>query len=254
MNWGTLGARAWDSVRAPLFQLSHLGQERFECPICRYRGPFQDSRRAAGTRRHAQCPGCKAFERHRLQFLVLNGIFDRGAVSDLRVLHFAPEPFFRNYFSARFPRYETADLQMEGVDHRVDLQALPFDDASYDFVFASHVLEHVPDDESAIAEIRRVLRPGGIAVLPVPLVAQRTIEYPQANPNEDYHVRAPGPDYFERYARHFSRVEQIGSEMVPEIHQTYIYEDRSGWPTPELPWRQAMPGERHRDIVPVCHA
>ena len=96
----------------------------------------------------------------------------------LRMLHFAPESYFKGFFSSQFSKYETADLNMKGVDHKVDIQKLPFVDATYDFVFASHVLEHIKDDEKALFEIRRILKPNGIAVLPVPLVAEKTIEYP----------------------------------------------------------------------------
>lgn len=42
-----------------------------------------------------------------------------------------------------------------------DVQALPFADAAFDAVIANHMLYHVPDRPRALAEIRRVLRPGG---------------------------------------------------------------------------------------------
>lgn len=42
-----------------------------------------------------------------------------------------------------------------------DVEALPFDDASFDLVLANYMLYHVPDLDHAIAELRRVLRPGG---------------------------------------------------------------------------------------------
>jgi SAM-dependent methyltransferase len=42
-----------------------------------------------------------------------------------------------------------------------DAQAIPFPDTSFDGVIANHMLYHVPDRETALAEIRRVLRPGG---------------------------------------------------------------------------------------------
>ncbi len=169
------------------------------------------------------------------------------------MLHVAPEPFFRGFFSARFGTYETADLSMNGVDHHVDLQELPFADQTYDFVFASHVLEHVPDDIKAISEIRRILKPNGVAVLPVPLVAEKTIEYPEPNPSEEYHVRAPGMDYFDRYEPYFSKVERFSSDSLNEKYQLHIVEDRSHWPTKACPLRPPMQGERHIDIVPVCH-
>src|SRR3954452_10243710 len=51
---------------------------------------------------------------------------------------------------------------------RADLLALPFPDASFDVVMASEVLEHIPDDEMAMAEIARVVRPGGRVAVTVP--------------------------------------------------------------------------------------
>jgi len=170
------------------------------------------------------------------------------------MLHFAPEPFFREYFSKQFGQYESADLSRKGVDHNVDLQQLPFDNGSYDFIFASHVLEHIPDDEKAISEIRRVLKPNGIAILPVPIVAERTIEYPEPNPHEAYHVRVPGIDYFDKYEHHFSRIEWFSSDSLPEKYQLFVFEDRSQWPSRECPLRPSMAGEKHIDIVPVCYA
>ncbi len=46
---------------------------------------------------------------------------------------------------------------------RADGLRLPFADATFDGVFCSNVLEHVPDPEQVMAEIERVLRPGGWA-------------------------------------------------------------------------------------------
>ena len=243
--------RNW--IEVFLFLLSNLNKERFECPVCGYMGPFMDVNPPTGFRKHAKCPECGALERHRIQYLVVSNVLNNVDTSALKMLHFAPESFFRGFFSKRFCRYETADFSMNDVDHTVDLQMLPFEDQTYDFVFASHVLEHIPNDEKAISEIRRILKPNGIAILPVPLVAEKTIEYPEPNPNEVFHVRAPGFDYFEKYSRYFSKVEQYSSDSLPRKHQVFIYEDRTQWPTKECPLRPSMLGEKHIDIVPVCY-
>jgi SAM-dependent methyltransferase len=226
----------------------------FECPICGYIGPFRNVDRATGRRQHARCPKCGALERHRLQRVTMQNVVGGVDTSRLRMLHVAPESFTRDFFGRQFGKYVTADLFRDDVDLRVDLTALPFSDASYDCVFASHVLEHIKDDMRALQEISRVLKPGGLAVLPVPLVCERTIEYPEPNPNESYHVRAPGYDYYERYKVHFSRVDTYPSNAFPEKYQLFIYEDRSVWPTAECPLRPGTPGQRHIDIVPVCYA
>jgi SAM-dependent methyltransferase len=49
-----------------------------------------------------------------------------------------------------------------------DALSLPFADAEFDRVVAAEVLEHIPDDEAAIAELARVLRPGGTMAVTVP--------------------------------------------------------------------------------------
>lgn len=238
----------------PLFRMLNRNEEMFECPICGYGGPFVRLFSFAGPRKHAECPKCGSLERHRLQFLVMRESLGFLSGKEVRMLHFAPEAFLMQIFSSRFGRYETADLFMDGVDHKVDIQELPFEDGSYDFVFASHVLEHIGDDRRAIREIRRVLRPGGLAVLPVPIVCDKTIEYSEANPMEAGHVRAPGLDYFDKYKDYFGRVEVYSSNSFPKQFQTFVYEDRTKWPTPECPQRSPMQGERHADFVPVCYA
>src|SRR5204862_7644270 len=49
-----------------------------------------------------------------------------------------------------------------------DAGALPFAAGAFDRVYCSEVLEHVVDPPAAVAEIARVLAPGGVAVLSVP--------------------------------------------------------------------------------------
>jgi SAM-dependent methyltransferase len=49
-----------------------------------------------------------------------------------------------------------------------DALQLPFPDGEFDRVVAAEVLEHIPDDEAAIAELARVLRPGGALAVTVP--------------------------------------------------------------------------------------
>jgi SAM-dependent methyltransferase len=59
----------------------------------------------------------------------------------------------------------------DGADADVkqgDALSLPFADGEFDRVVASEVLEHIPDDEAAIAELVRVLRPGGTMAVTVP--------------------------------------------------------------------------------------
>jgi SAM-dependent methyltransferase len=56
----------------------------------------------------------------------------------------------------------------EAITVQGDARAMPFDDATFDRVIAAEVLEHIEADTAAIAEVARVLRPGGLAAVTVP--------------------------------------------------------------------------------------
>jgi len=73
-----------------------------------------------------------------------------------------------------------------------DLEALSFADGAFDLVTSTEVLEHVPDDARAFAEIRRVLRPGGMTVFSVPLSGrQDTVERARRTGSGVLHLLPP---------------------------------------------------------------
>lgn len=69
-------------------------------------------------------------------------------------------------FSADAIRY-CAQKGFDGV-RQGDVCAIPYDSGSFDLVLATDIIEHVDDDITALREIRRVLRPGGQALVTVP--------------------------------------------------------------------------------------
>ena len=234
---------ALKKLRAPWYRLAHPRQAVFECPICGYVGPFKRK----GERQHAKCPACGALERARLQFVVLERLLRGFDARSKEALHIAPEAAFRRRLSQRFRRYQTGDLHRTDVDYRFDVQQLPFGDGSFDLVFASHVLEYPRDDRRAIGEIRRVLRPSGVAVLPVPLVHQRTVDRAVRDPVTKM-MHEPGLDYFERMEACFRRVEIIRSDAVDVRYQPFLHCPNDS---------ATMPAKHdtgvYIDIVPVCY-
>lgn len=75
-------------------------------------------------------------------------------------------PFLRALPGLRYSEYGSTDPAVPSQD----LMALTYADASFDLVVTSDVLEHVPDFQQALSEIRRVLVPGGRHVFSVPIV------------------------------------------------------------------------------------
>jgi SAM-dependent methyltransferase len=92
--------------------------------------------------------------------------------------------------------------------HVADMRALPFADASFASILAVQSIEHVPDPERALAESRRVLEPGGIAIFVTPN------RFTFARPDEiidPYHYVEFSPDELRAAcAQAFDRVEVRG--------------------------------------------
>jgi SAM-dependent methyltransferase len=78
---------------------------------------------------------------------------------------------YRSLLGARTKSYVAVDLQMTPlVNVGGAAEALPFRDEQFDFVMCTQVFEYVPDPGLAVAEIKRVLRKGGVLFLSVPSV------------------------------------------------------------------------------------
>lgn len=181
-----------------------------ECPLCRR--TFSRFLDFAGTR-GVWCPSCLSLPRQRLLYLYL---MDQMSFfgSSLSVLHFAPERCLSRLIRhQKGIRYVTADLLVsllpmcDRPDVVMSVTDIDFEDNTFDVVICSHVLEHVRDDRKAMAEILRVLRPGGWAFLQVPINAASgsTMEDPSLSPAQralqygfEDHVRLYGLDYPER--------------------------------------------------------
>jgi SAM-dependent methyltransferase len=70
-----------------------------------------------------------------------------------------------------------------------DLMRLSYADASFDVVLTSETLEHVPDLDTALREIRRVLVPGGWHIFTVPVLPHVARTYPRATVDADGQIR-----------------------------------------------------------------
>jgi len=73
----------------------------------------------------------------------------------------------RNTFGAMAEAGEVGPASLAGAVQG-DGTRLPFADGTFDRVIASEVLEHIPDDQAALDELARVLRPGGTMAVTVP--------------------------------------------------------------------------------------
>jgi SAM-dependent methyltransferase len=118
-------------------------------------------------------------------------------------LHVAPEKCIATRLKACDNiDYLSADIALSAAMVQMDITDIRLPAESFDVIYASHVLEHIPDDRKAMRELHRVLRPGGWAVLQVPVWRPTTTEDPTVtDPKErerlfgqSDHVRMYGHD------------------------------------------------------------
>lgn len=154
-----------------------------ECPICSISHveflPF-----GLADRKNSRCPNCDSLERHRLLWLFLRQRYT-GKRNLPRLLHIAPEPCLRMPMRRLWGNeLISLDLADPTTDIQGDICSLPIANASFDLVVCSHVLEHIPDDQTAMNEIARVLKPGARAIIMVPLAPEKATE-------EDWSLTTP---------------------------------------------------------------
>jgi SAM-dependent methyltransferase len=122
------------------------------------------------------CPVCGASDKARLYALYFDKRykkFETAAIaSKINLVHFAPEGGLGEWLKKLpFVLYRSADLYRKDVDDCVDLTDMrSYGDASKDVYICSHILEHVANDDKALAELYRILKPGGWGIIMVPLL------------------------------------------------------------------------------------
>lgn len=193
----------------------------------------------AGRRRDAKCPNCFSTDRARLILLYLKtrtNTFERPT----RVLHIAPDPHLaRALFRAETVDYVCGGLQAEGMAAYgpvfFDVISLPFRENHFDMVLCNHVMEYVADDALGFREIHRVLKPGGSAILQVPiaLALDETLEHPGLEMTRKKTIKLYGQSYNRRiYGRDYpERVQKAGFRIRSHraVEERWVYDiERNG--------------------------
>lgn len=207
---------------------------KYECPFCGFKsrkllpiglphGAIIANRIIGAGVREGGCVKCDSVDRDRLlyaYFKFVLKVFNDN--KDFSILHLAPELMLsREFLKYKYRQYSCTDKFMPGYrypDYTIDMDIMDisFQDNNFDLVICNHVLEHITDDLGAMKELYRVLKPGGTAVLQVPIstLLKITYENPDATTDkkrEEYygqydHVRIYGQNYT-------SRLESVGFKV-----------------------------------------
>jgi len=212
---------------------------RHTCPFCRsplraflpygHVFPVLANKRVVGGgyRKNAHCPVCGSRDRERLLYLFLRGKTDLF-LKPTKLLHVAPSKSVETVLRTRQSiDYLTAGLGNPNVMVNMDITEIQYSDNSFDAILCNHVLEYIVDDRRAMAELYRVLKPGGWAILQVPIsmALERTQEDFSITTAEGQeqafglagHVRLYARDYKDRLKQTGFRVTVFRWRDDPEI-------------------------------------
>ena len=160
---GDRRTHAWPEAAAQ----SKLTKVTSVCNICGWRGRGFEGVEHSES---ALCPVCGSIGRDRYLYWcwTARAAYDPSAA----VLETSPRmDLTYRYKMAERVAYTCSDydLSLHSAMIQLDLQAIDLPDASLDVVLTPHVLEHVPDTDQALAELFRVMKPGGHVFLQVPV-------------------------------------------------------------------------------------
>jgi SAM-dependent methyltransferase len=176
----------WRRFRGKGYTCNYCGAEykKFvpDYPTPDIAGALRTHHVVAGYGDNAICPNCLSKNRERLLKAVITEYLP---IAGKKILHFSPEKHLYRWL-AQQATIITVDIDpafYRNIDPQIafaDATNLGFEDNSFDIAIANHILEHIPDDKTAMHEIYRVLRQKGVAILQVPYseTLTTTIEEP----------------------------------------------------------------------------
>jgi ubiquinone/menaquinone biosynthesis C-methylase UbiE len=168
-----------------------------------------------GGYRYALCPRCHSTDRERLIYwYIVNKTNILNLDKTINLLHVAPERNLQKILrSFSYIEYISGDLNPStDCDIRLDITNINFEDNFFDVIICNHVLEHIIDDRKAISELFRVLRPGGFAILQVPISKNTKETF------EDFSITSP--EERERYFGQKDHIRIYGKDYKNRLEST----------------------------------
>lgn len=192
-----------------------------QCNYCNWRGrDFYKFSMPEKPTTIDTCPRCWSAPRHRLALYLLKGKLGTGHTT----LQVAPLKITEKWLRSISTDYLSIDLSdNKPAMRKMDLTALDIEDSSFSLIWAAHVLEHIPDDRKAMVEMFRILKPGGLAIILVPIGGDTTYEDASIQTDQERlkhylqadHVRFYGLDIANRLRDVGFSVEVMDITQVP---------------------------------------
>lgn len=166
-----------------------------------------------------QCPVCGSTGSERHLFLYLKHLGELDKFENKLILYITPEINLLKKIYKPSIKFVFGDLNPEKYLHlkltpfyKIDLTQIPFDNDTFDYVIANHILEHILDYKIALQEIYRILKANGTAIL------QTTFSPVIYSNFEDSLIDTP--ELREKYYGYDDHLRIFGLQLFDDIEQT----------------------------------
>lgn len=137
--------------------------KKFQCNICN-KGLNRFIKLDNGDQ---LCPNCGSISRNRRLWSILNeGFLNNGST----ILDFSPSRcLYRVLKRNSSLKYTSTDLSGDFLsDYKYDITQIDASDDKFDLILCYHILEHIENDDKAINELHRLLKPDGVCLIQTP--------------------------------------------------------------------------------------
>lgn len=201
-----------------LISIKYKGKKH-KCNICN----FQLKQFVELKNNDLLCPRCGSRSRTRRLFLQL----EKSNLLSGQVLHFSPpRSLFEKLKKQKGLSYFGSDFENEFLaDHNYDITSITRESNFFDLIICYHVLEHIENDQAAMKELYRVLKPSGSCYIQTP--------FKEGDIYEDLEITAPKErkkafgqeDHVRIYSINGlkNRLESVGFKVETKIYENDFY-------------------------------
>ena len=214
------------------YSLFFLGN-KYHCAVCE--GSFD--RFIQLKNGELLCPRCGSLPRDRRLYDLLK----KENLLQGKLLDFSPSrALYRKFKKIPGAEYFSSDFANEFMaDYQFDITAIKWEDDFFDLIICYHILEHIADDQKAMAELFRVLRPGGTMFLQSPFREGEIFEDPSVSTEEERHKFFGQKDHVRIYS-----VEGMSKRLSQAGFRVEVLQFK------EQPFNR--PGFSEKEIVVIC--
>lgn len=190
-----------------LISLAYIGKQHY-CDICQ----FKMSKFIILKDNDKLCPKCGSLARTRRLWSILN-----SDIQGKKVLHFSPSKSIKTKLeSIANIDYTSTDYAGEfKADKKLNIESIEEANETYDLIICYHILEHIKNDITAMAELYRILKSGGKCIIQTPFKSGDIYENDAITTDEERLIHFGQEDHLRLYSVKglIERLESVGFKI-----------------------------------------